>query len=111
MTTHTQADIIKDLSTLLKIQNKALNVLVNKECLCIGSAIHDAILENQEAVILDIGIGTLSVDLKEMQCKFLPSKDLKTVIKKSIESKVDPLEQEIEATLIKKLQDICQEAF
>ena len=52
--------------------------LVNKTNLCIGSIIHEAILEGRKTALINIGIGALSIDLVDMQCKFLPSTKLKS---------------------------------
>lgn len=104
-----QPNAINDLSTLTRVPNKILNDLVTKLNLCIGSSIHDALLEKEEAVVINIGIGTLSVNLIDMDCKFIPSKDLKSTIKKSIAEKIDPVEYETEEALIQKLLTIYQE--
>ena len=87
----TQQNIINDLSSYTKVPVKVFKELIVDMDLCIGSAIHDAILQKEEAAVLDIGIGTLSVDLIGMQCKFIPSKNLKSIIKKSISEKIDPM--------------------
>lgn len=106
-----QSNIISDISTLTKIPNKILNEIINKENLCIGSAIHDAILAKEDIAVLNIGIGTLSVELATKQCKFIPSKELKSVIKRSIEDKIDPVEYELEQAIIDKLLHICDEVI
>jgi len=106
-----QVNVINDLGALLKVPNKVLNYIIDKENLCIGSAVHDAMLAKEEAVILNIGIGTLSVELTTMQCKFVPSKDLKENIKTCITEGVDPLEKQIEKALVDKLLKVCDEVF
>lgn len=105
----TNPNVINDLGTVTKLPNKVLDTLVSKLDLCIGSAIHDAILNKEDIAILNIGIGSLSVSLTDMQCKFIPSKDLKAAIKRSIEDGVDPVEFELEQALIAKLTSICEE--
>lgn len=105
----TQPNIISDISTLTRVPNKVLTELAHKANLCIGSIISDAKEANEQAVIINIGIGTLSIDLIDMQCKFVPSKELKTTIKMSLQSNQDPLELELEQTLIEKLLTICEE--
>ena len=104
----TQQNIINDLSSYTKVPVKVFKELIVDMDLCIGSAIHDAILQKEEAAVLDIGIGTLSVDLIGMQCKFIPSKNLKSTIKKSISEKIDPIEKTVEQELINKLLAICE---
>lgn len=105
----TQQNMVNDVSSLIKVSNKVLNALVEKVNLCIGSAIHDALVNHQESTQVNIGIGLLSIDLKDMQVKFIPSKDLKATVKRSIEERVDPLEFELEQALIAKLTTICDE--
>lgn len=107
----TQSNILNDLSTYSKIPAKILTEITRKECLCIGSAIHDALLSEEPAAVLNIGIGTLSVDLNTKQCKFIPSKELKSSIKKSIDNKVDPIELEVEQEIMDKLLNICEEVL
>lgn len=107
----TTQNVINDLGTVTKVPNKILDDLVSKLNLCIGSAIHDALTAKEQTVVLNIGIGSLSVDLVDMQCKFVPGKELKSVIKRSLSDKVDPLECALEETLIQKLLSIYNEAI
>ena len=107
----TQPNIINDLSTLTRVPNKLLTELSYKITLCIGSIISDAKLAGDQTVIINIGIGTLSVDLIDMQCKFVPSKELKSTIKNSLHNRRDPLELELEKTLVDKLISICEEVM
>lgn len=104
-------NVLNDISTLTKVPAKALTELTSKEILCIGSAIHDALEAGEEALILNIGIGLLSINLIDMQCKFTPNKELKSTIKRCITTKVDPLEFELERALSEKLLSICDEVF
>ena len=46
-----------------------------------------------------------------MQCKFVPSKDLKTAIKNSLNSNIDPLELSLEQTLADRLLAVFEEAI
>lgn len=107
----TRPNIINDLATYTRVPTKVLNELTAKAELCIGSAIHDALLEKETATVLDIGIGTLSVNLVDMDCKFVPSKELKAVIKKSLSEQIDPAELILEESLIQKLLTIYEEEF
>ena len=104
-----QPNLVTDVGTLLKLPNKVTTELVHKANLCIGSIINDAKLAGEQTIIINIGIGTLSIDLVDMQCKFVPSKELKTIIKAGLQSKQDSLELELEQTLIEKLLTICDE--
>jgi hypothetical protein len=104
-----KSSVLVDLSALLKVPNKTLEELASKTNLCIGSAIHDGLLAKEEMILVDIGIGTLSISLTDMQCKFTPSKDLKSTIKMCINTKVDPLMLELEQSLADKLIMVCEE--
>ena len=104
-------NIINNLSTITTIPTKLLTKLTEKEILCIGSAISDAIKNEEEVVVLNIGFGTLSIELQTGLCKFLPSNELKTTIKKCINNKIDPLEQNLEQAIIDKLLRIYDEGF
>ena len=106
-----QPNLINDIGTLLKIPSKVTTELISKANLCIGSIINDAKLAGEQTVIINIGIGTLSVDLIDMQCKFVPSKDLKTAIKNSLSEDKDPLELALEQALADKLLATVEEAL
>ena len=106
-----QPNLVNDVGTLLKLPNKVTAEVVQKANLCIGSIISDAKLAGEQAVIINIGIGTLSVDLIDMNCKFVPSKDLKQAIKDSLNGDADPLEVALEQSLADKLLAACEEAI
>ena len=108
---NTQINITSDVSTLLKIPAKVTKELTDKACLCISSVICDAKRRDETQVSIGIGIGTLSIDLINMQCKFLPGKNLKTAIKNSLTSPTDPLEQALEQALADRLLAICEEVI
>ena len=106
-----QPNLVTDVGTSLKLPNKVTTELVHKANLCIGSIINDAKLAGEQTIIINVGIGTLSVDLVDMQCKFVPSKDLKTAIKNSLSSNTDPLELALEQALTDKLLAVCEEVM
>ena len=106
-----QPNVISDISTLTRVPNKVLTELVTKTNLCIGNIISEAKELGEQTVIINIGIGTLSIDLIDMQCKFVPSKDLRATIKNSLVSRKDPLELVLEQALAEKLISICEEAM
>ena len=106
-----QSNIITDLSTLTRIPNKTLNELSHKINLCIGSIIAEAKIKGEQAVIINIGIGTLSIDLIDMQCKFVPSKELKATIKASLSDPIDPLDLVLEQALTEKLCHFLDEVL
>ena len=102
---------MSDVGTLLKIPTKVSTELIDKACLCIGSAIYEAKSKGETHVAIGIGLGTLSIDLLDMQCKFIPGKNLKTAIKTSMVLKNDPLEIFLEKAFADKLAAICEEVI
>ena len=106
-----QPNITNDLSVLTKIPQKTLIELTHKINLCIGSIIADAKAAGEQAVVINIGIGTLSIDLIDMQCKFVPGRELKATIKGCLGTSVDPLELALEQALIDKLINFCEEVL
>lgn len=108
---NTRPNIVNDISTLLKIPTKISTELTDKACLCIGSAISDAKRSGATQITVEIGIGALSIDLVDMQCKFIPGKNLKAAIKTALSSEVNPLEVTLEQALVDKLLTICDEVL
>lgn len=107
----TQINIVSDVGTLLRIPTKVTAELTDKACLCIGSAISEAKTRGDNITTINIGIGTLSVDLVDMQCKFIPGKNLKTAIRQALTTQRDPLELVLEQAFTDKLLAICEEVI
>lgn len=106
-----QVNIVSDVGTILRIPTKITTELADKACLCISSAIVDAKNRNEQQIIVNIGIGSLSINLIDMQCKFVPGKNLKTAIKEALESTADPIELMLEQAFIDKLKTLCEEVI
>lgn len=102
------SNILSSLATISKVPVKVFNILSDKAVLCIASAIHDAVIQHDETATIDVGIGQLSVRISDMQCKFIPSKELKNAIKQSITDNIDPLELSIENMFSAKLLELCE---
>lgn len=107
----TQVNIISDVGTLLKVPTKVSSELVDKACLCIGSVISEAKRKGETQTTVSIGIGSLSINLVDMECKFVPGKNLKTAIKQALALQGDPLELALEQTFADKLLAICEEVI
>lgn len=106
-----QTNIINDIGTILKLPTKVTTELIDKTCLCIGSAISEAKRNGETQLAINIGIGTLSINLIDMECKFVPGKNLKTAIKDSLSTGTDPLEIMLEKTFADKLIALCSEVL
>ncbi len=99
----TPQNVITDLSVLLGLPVNVLTQLVDKIDLCIGDIIIHAKNNKDQIVVINIGIGNLSINLAEMQCKFVPSKKLKATIKDCLEENINPLELQLEDEFRDKL--------
>jgi hypothetical protein len=107
----TPINIVSDVGTLLRVPTKVSTELVDKACLCIGSAISEAKRRGDTQMTVSIGIGNLSINLVDMECKFVPGKNLKAAIKQSLTIQGDPLELALEQTFADKLLAICEEVI
>lgn len=105
----TPINIVNDVGLLLRLPAKVSKELTDKACLCISSAICEAKRNGETTITVGIGIGTLSINLLDMQCKFVPGKNLKTAIKEAMSASTDPLELVLEKTLADKLLAVCEE--
>ena len=107
----TPVNIPNDVGTLLKLPSKVTTELTDKACLCISSTISDAKRRGEPQVVVNIGIGALSVNLVDMECKFVPGKNLKSAIKTALTTQIDPLELVLEQAFTDKLLAICEEVI
>ena len=107
-----QQHILSDISTLTRVPNKIMDYLSDMAVICITSAISDARLQQQDKLLLNIGIGTLAIDLLSMEVKFIPSKELKKNIRAVVsgEETEDLVITYIDDEMVKKLCNICEEA-
>lgn len=102
---------VTDVGALLKIPTRVSNELIKKINLCISSAIWEAKRANETLVTVNIGIGVLSIDAVQMQCKFTPSQELKNAIKQGSSAQIDPLELALEEAFSAKLISVCDEVI
>jgi hypothetical protein len=107
----TPINIVSDVGTLLKVPTKVSTELVDKACLCIGSVISEAKRRGDTQMTVSIGIGNLSINLIDMECKFVPGKNLKTTIKQALTAPADPLEFVLEKAFADRLLAICEEVI
>ena len=105
------SSLITDIASLTGVNQRILNKLIEKITLCIGSIIHDAKQLNEQLVKINIGIGDLVIELSSMQCKFVPSKELKKEIKESLISPRDKLELKLEQELSDRLEALIDGAL
>lgn len=98
-------DLIKDVATLTTIPEKALSKLVSKSIICINDSVEEALLTNESIVEINIGIGTLYIQLLDnaINYKFIPSSNLESSVRKTVINKQNILERMIEKTLADRI--------
>lgn len=99
-------NILNDVSTLTNVPAKALNELVRYENLCIGNAIFEAKSQDKQCIVLNIGLGNLSINIANMDCKFTPGSELKNTLKACLAGKGDQLALKLEQAVVEKLLKI-----
>jgi len=104
-------DIIKGVSILTTIPEKALRRLVTKELFCISDAIADSAQADKDITDIDIGIGTLSIKVEDNEAvyHFVPSEKLEDVVKQSIIYKQNLLKDELEEALVERVTKVYKE--
>lgn len=97
--------LIDDLSILTTIPNKALNKLVTKSYYCINEAVIDTLLEDKNVVEIDIGLGTLYIQILDnsIKYKFIPSADLEKNVKNTVVNNKNNLQNVLENNLVNKI--------
>lgn len=100
-------NLIADISKLTTIPDNVLNKLVNKAFYCISDIIEDALLEQKKVVDIEIGIGTLYIELNSdtVRYKFIPNKELESVVKNTVVNKRNLLQDTLEMTLVNRVTD------
>lgn len=100
-------NLIEDISKLTTISDTVLNKLISKAFYCISDIIEDAVLENKKVVDIEIGIGTLYLELNSdnVRYKFIPNKDLESAVKNTIINKRNLLQDTLEMTLVSRITD------
>ena len=105
--------LINDLSTLTTIPIVSLNDLVKNSIYCICDSLEDAKLGNEEVTEIDIGIGTLTIKLKDnrVQYRFIPSKQLESNITSTIIEGKNVLVATAEENLVDRITNAYKNYF
>lgn len=106
-------DIIKDLSTLTTIPEKALNKLGQKIIYCVCEAIQEDLIQENDITELDLGIGILYIkqDGNQAKYKFVPSDNFNKSVVNTYAKKLNLLEDILNISLTKQFievyKDLC----
>lgn len=102
---------IKDACTLIGIEEKDLNKVLNAITYSIVDAVAEARQADKSVVDLDIGLGTLHIknDGDDILYKFIPSDDLDGHIKDAILEERNLMEDKIDVNLKKRLTSMYKD--
>lgn len=95
-----------DLSALTNIPVFTMNKLIDKSILCICHGVHEGIIEKNNPVEVDIGIGVMYINYEEdeIKYKFIPSKKLEESVAKTVSTNISPLTAAAEEELKERVE-------
>lgn len=97
--------LIEDLSQITTIPVVNFNQITKKSKYCICDCIQSEILDGNDCVDIQIGIGTLSIKVtdSEIQYRFVPTEDFEEDIKTVVLDHKNPLQQLAEKKLSSRI--------
>lgn len=104
--------MINELSTLSTLPKSIIKSLFDNECDIIGHKVFETIINNENLCEVDIGIGTLILDISDNICyKFIPSQDLEDTLISVVNTNDDCLTKKIENVLSEKIINTYKDLF
>ena len=102
-----------DLSVLTTIKEQTFDKLLTKVIWCISDSVEKAILNKDEIVNIDTGIGNLliSISNKEVKYKFIPGKNLDDAVVNTIVNEQNELVTALEESLVTKMTNVVKDFF
>ena len=95
------------LSTLTTVNESVFSKLEDKIEWIIGDKIEEALINNDDGVIIDLGFGELIIDISDnVKYKFKPSKRLEEDIINIFNGKSSSLTSTVEKSLVSKLNNV-----
>lgn len=106
-------NLTTDLSTLTSIPKASLDKLVEKSQWCICHSVEESILNRNNIVEINIGIGILYIKLEEenIKYKFIPSQSLEDCVRDTVLNKHNPLIAVTEQALITRIINTYKDIF
>lgn len=103
----------KDLSTLTTVEEKVFAKLLQKVEWCINDAVESALLNNEDTINIDTGLGTLIIkfDDSNIKYKFIPTKQFEKSLLNTIVNERNDLKLNLESSLVSKLQNVYKSFF
>jgi hypothetical protein len=103
--------LFSDISALTGIPKLTLEKLCNKGELCIADSVLEKIISKEYQASIDIGIGILNIRIEDaaIKYKFIPAKELDTMICSAINSKTSPLVRRLDSALNDRITSTYKE--
>ena len=105
--------LIPDVSLLTTIPELSLKKLIDKCKFVICHDVQEACLNNEDEVIVDMGLGQLILKIEEegVHYKFVPNASFEESVSKTILTGASPLTCLVEDTLVNKIEKAYKELF
>ena len=106
-------DIVQDISTLTTVQKSSIDRLCIQAIKCVCYCICEALSKNEKDLCLDIGIGSLFINIGEdsVKYRFEPSMFMDNSIIDSVLSGKNPVIEDIESSLLNKVNTTYKDLF
>lgn len=108
-----KSDLLDDISSLTTVQRVSLDRLISQANKCICHDVQELILTKNNCACIDIGLGNLFIDISENEIKyrFEPSSKLENYILNTVLTGESPIMNDIEKSLISKINTVYKELF
>ena len=108
-----RADIVQDISTLTTVQKSSIDRLNTQAVKCICYSVCEALSKNEKDLCLDIGIGNLFINIDDSSVKyrFEPSTFMDNSVVDSVLSGKNPVIEDIESSLLSKVNTTYKNLF
>ena len=108
-----KSDLLDDISQLTTVQRVSIDRLVSQGIKCICHDIQELKIGKANCACIDIGLGNLFINISnsEIKYRFEPSSKLDDLIVNTIITGKSPVIDEIENSLINKVNVVYKELF
>lgn len=108
-----RANIVQDISTLTTVQKSSIDRLCTQAVKCICYCVCEAMSKDEKDMCLDIGVGNLfiNIDDESVRYRFEPSVFMDNSVAESVLSGKNPVIEDIESSLLNKVNTTYKELF
>ena len=108
-----KGNILHDVSALTTVQKSSIDRLCVQAVKCICSDVCEAQLQHETELCLDIGVGNLIIRISDddIRYRFEPSSYLDESILESVSTGKNPVIEEIEFSLLEKINTTYKDLF